>query len=128
MNIFLQVGRLKTHETNSELSLEAKVRDIKNITNIISHKPVGGKVTVLIFTFLTSVDSFFFSTEKRKPIFGKWSKWSRCIRCRKTRRKKCMSPACKSSILYEQRPCRNKRCKRKRKKIDRTKILFVSYH
>lgn len=48
------------------------------------------------------------------PLFSKWSPWSRCEDCKQRRMKKCISPKCKHSRLYEERPCPRPRCKRRR--------------
>lgn len=50
------------------------------------------------------------------PLFTKWSPWSRCEDCLQRRMKKCISPKCKQSKMYEKRPCSKKRCKRKLRK------------
>lgn len=49
-------------------------------------------------------------------LYEKWSKWSRCKNCKKTRRRKCISPKCHYSIMYEDRPCGNPRCRRRLKR------------
>ncbi|KAK5645620.1 hypothetical protein RI129_004084 [Pyrocoelia pectoralis] len=55
----------------------------------------------------------------KNPLFTKWSPWSRCEDCLQRRMKKCISPKCKQSKMYEERPCPKKRCKRRRRgKID----------
>uniref|UniRef100_A0A1Y1KKA9 limulus clotting factor C n=2 Tax=Photinus pyralis TaxID=7054 RepID=A0A1Y1KKA9_PHOPY len=51
----------------------------------------------------------------KNPLFTKWSPWSRCEDCLQRRMKKCISPKCKQSKLYEERPCPRRRCQRRRR-------------
>jgi hypothetical protein len=61
----------------------------------------------------------------RTGLFTPWSQWSRCVDCLQRRMKKCVSPKCEDSRIYEEKPCGKKRCKRKARQKNQFRVVHL---
>ncbi|CAH2000048.1 unnamed protein product [Acanthoscelides obtectus] len=55
-----------------------------------------------------------------------WTPWSRCMNCFQRRMKLCISDSCQGSRMYEERPCRKKRCKRKSRQKESFHVVHLN--
>lgn len=73
-------------------------------------------------TFLNVTTELSKSTE----TYSEWSPWSRCQECIQRRMRICTNHTCGDSRIYEERPCKKKRCKRKARNKEKFHIVHLN--